>query len=97
MKVSAPPEDPAEQAAADAETQRADSAAISDTQDVLGEEDRKRLRELGAPGLTGGSSTGSGFSPSFAGYGATLPMMGGFGGGSPTGGGAGASRGTAKA
>ncbi len=98
MKVSAPPEDPEEKAAADAESARADAAAVTDTQDVLDESDRKRLRVLGTPSLTGGSVTGTGgYSSSFSGYGATAPITGGFSGGSFTGGGGGgASKGTSK-
>lgn len=60
MKVKAPAEDPAEKAARLAEATRADDALTSSTQDLLDEEDRQRLRRLGAlPNATAGATAGA--------------------------------------
>jgi hypothetical protein len=101
MRAKADPEDPAAKAARIAEQTRADAAFVDNSQDLLGEEMRRRVRRFGARvalqgGYPGGYRPGGyGFSLKdvvatiAGGGGGSTPAPGGGGGGGYSGGGGG--------
>ena len=59
MKVKTPKEDPAAKTAREREQARADAAFIENSQEVLDEETRRRIRRFGVRGRAAGIATGA--------------------------------------